>query len=378
MNPADALLPLAQAAKEIDFDFWGTLLVWATIIVGIGLVVEYVPDFSERIEHSRWKRWFVIPGAVAVTFGVASEGFIEYKVLRTEGTLRTIVHEEDAVRGFALAEANESAAKAGRDASNANAVAEKAEADLAEANARAAEANAKAESFRLAIAAATERASSAEREASQLNLKAERLRSANRKMAVLMSGREVVDTPQLQALRQFAGVHLWVQTVPFDEATPTSIKASIEAKEFATKLELVLSAFQWEVAEIAEPVVAGPGVERIVVYSRRIVSKPGEAFPIGKDPSKIPPDTAQKRSWRAADALVAYFESIGLVDVPHWPLDTSTGAIRRPDFEITSGVPDAVVIVVGTNNAEDEIKSLLHEQDEDELMQRIPSQLRPR
>jgi hypothetical protein len=105
MNPVDSL-SLAQAAAERSFDCWGTLLVWATILVMVGLLVEYLPDFSERIEHSRWRKWFVIPGAVAVTLGVASEGFVEYKVLRTEGTLRSITHQKDDELNLAVANAN--------------------------------------------------------------------------------------------------------------------------------------------------------------------------------------------------------------------------------------------------------------------------------
>jgi hypothetical protein len=115
MNPADTLLPLAEASKEASLDFWGTWLVIATLVVIAGLVIEYVPDFYERLEHSKWKRWFVIPGAVGVVLGVVGEGITEFKALRTEGALRSIVHEEDDVQALAIASVNARAKEAERE-----------------------------------------------------------------------------------------------------------------------------------------------------------------------------------------------------------------------------------------------------------------------
>jgi hypothetical protein len=115
MNPADTLLPLAEASKEASLDFWGTWLVIATLVVIAGLVIEYIPDFYERLEHSKWKRWFVIPGAVGVVLGVVGEGITEFKALRTEGALRSIVHEEDDVQALAIASVNARAKEAERE-----------------------------------------------------------------------------------------------------------------------------------------------------------------------------------------------------------------------------------------------------------------------
>lgn len=112
MNPADALLPLAEASKEASLDVWGKWLVITTGIVIVGLIIEYTPEFIERLDKSKWKSWFVMLGAIGVVLGVAGEGITEFKALRTEGQLRSIVHEEDGVRAIAVADANQRAAQA--------------------------------------------------------------------------------------------------------------------------------------------------------------------------------------------------------------------------------------------------------------------------
>jgi hypothetical protein len=84
---------------ELKLDFWGLLLLGATLFVVIGLVLEYWHEISEFIELVRrpaaafpWQELPKLIGAILVTIGVAGELFCTYKASRVESRLRDNNH----------------------------------------------------------------------------------------------------------------------------------------------------------------------------------------------------------------------------------------------------------------------------------------------
>ncbi|HXA76346.1 MAG TPA: hypothetical protein VNV41_04375 [Candidatus Acidoferrales bacterium] len=125
--------------------FW--LILW-TVIVAIGLVVEYATDIAKFVTHMfRWvflhhpptEKIFnkTLIGGLLITVGVLGEAWIEFRASRAETHLRNA---NDAM----VSQLNSEAARARKDAAGAIERASNAEADLAASNERAAQADARA------------------------------------------------------------------------------------------------------------------------------------------------------------------------------------------------------------------------------------------
>jgi len=124
----------------------------ATLLVVVGLVLEYWHEIKEFWEHVRWPmaafpwgKLVAISGGILVTLGVAGELFFTYQASRVETKLRENNHRIEVLL-------NKEAGDAWNAAESAKATAKGFESQIAGANARAAEANRIAEEERLARA----------------------------------------------------------------------------------------------------------------------------------------------------------------------------------------------------------------------------------
>lgn len=110
-------LERVSKSLESSLDFWGAMLLAATLLVVIGLVFEYwheVRDFWERVQWPMsafpWDRLLTISGGILVTLGVAGELLFTYMASRVETKLRDSNHQ---IEGLLSAEASNAEREAG-------------------------------------------------------------------------------------------------------------------------------------------------------------------------------------------------------------------------------------------------------------------------
>jgi hypothetical protein len=146
MDPS--ALESVSRSLESSLDFWGLMLLVATLLVVIGLVVEYWHEVGELWEHVRWPMaafpWdkvVALSGGILVTIGVFGELFVTYKASRVETKLRENNHKIEESLNISAAEAAKAADRARNLANTAESTAGSAlhmsnEANAAASNAR--------------------------------------------------------------------------------------------------------------------------------------------------------------------------------------------------------------------------------------------------
>lgn len=102
MDPS--ALESVSRSLESSLDFWGSMLLAATLVVVVGLIVEYWHEIRGFWEHARWPmaafpsdKLVAITGGVLVTLGVAGELFFTYKASLVESKLRENNHKIEAL-----------------------------------------------------------------------------------------------------------------------------------------------------------------------------------------------------------------------------------------------------------------------------------------
>ncbi|OFV95545.1 MAG: hypothetical protein A3H28_05815 [Acidobacteria bacterium RIFCSPLOWO2_02_FULL_61_28] len=196
--------PELIAAKELlekSIDSLGGWLEFWTAIVVIGLLIEYVPEFIERLKEIDKRSLHTKIGGILITVGVAGELFVGVIASSKETNLRNVT---DSI----TASLNQEAAGARKEAAEAIERSAKAESNLAQANALAANALKAAQGFQLEIAQANERAANAEKETARLNKLAEEERLARVRIEEQIADRILTDEGVIKIaaeLRPFPG-----------------------------------------------------------------------------------------------------------------------------------------------------------------------------
>ena len=97
MDPS--ALENVSRSLESSLDFWGAMLLVATLVVVIGLVLEYWHEVKEFWVHVSWPmatfpwgKLIALSGGILVTIGVFGELFVTYKASRIETKLRENNH----------------------------------------------------------------------------------------------------------------------------------------------------------------------------------------------------------------------------------------------------------------------------------------------
>jgi hypothetical protein len=304
----------ANVGNDMSFNEWG--IVVATLIVVLGVALEG----AEHLHDIRTKGWRpLVPkvGFAVLVIGLALETMFEARSHKDDSQFRANATWRAAGLEKQIADANERAAAATRSA--------------AQANARAADAR----------------------------VEEEKLRAENLKFERLFGGRNIVVDDAFNKLSHFKGLTLIVQVIKFPETfpPPPSLppdRDHTEAARFAdsfAQLKLV----GWKIDPDKPYTTVGWAMEGVHVYSRR--PEPGK--PWGEyemmDPYDLPIDTPQRKAWAAAEALTRYLSSdLGFKSATHFVADQMTGEITMPeplkDFPL-----DAVVVVVGLNNPEENL-----------------------
>ena len=83
---------------EASLDSWGTWLSFFTLLVVVGLVLEYWYEVKKLATERpfRWKAFQELLGAVLVTVGVAGELLIQFKSSKIETAIRDVNHKIEA------------------------------------------------------------------------------------------------------------------------------------------------------------------------------------------------------------------------------------------------------------------------------------------
>lgn len=90
---------------EASFDSWSNWLAFWTVLVVLGLVIEYQPDIAKAWK-SRTLDWSTLPtvvGGFLITVGVAGELGVQFGSSTVEEQLRSIAHEVEARLGEEVA-----------------------------------------------------------------------------------------------------------------------------------------------------------------------------------------------------------------------------------------------------------------------------------
>lgn len=86
-------LERAASALENSLDFWEGWLAVSTLLVVVGLILEYWHEVRDLIkEPIRWESAQKILGAILVTVGVSGELVIQYKASTVETKVRSAAH----------------------------------------------------------------------------------------------------------------------------------------------------------------------------------------------------------------------------------------------------------------------------------------------
>ncbi|HEX4486929.1 MAG TPA: hypothetical protein VH088_11710 [Terriglobales bacterium] len=107
------------SSLERTLDYWSFWLTVFTLLVVVGLVIEYEHDVRELIKNFKWKLLQTVIGGILVTVGVAGELIVQYEASKVETDLRTASHQVEAVLEADAAQARKEAKQAENDAETA-------------------------------------------------------------------------------------------------------------------------------------------------------------------------------------------------------------------------------------------------------------------
>lgn len=149
--PIERLKELISTLESI-LDYWSTWLEVATLLVVLGLLIEYWYDVRELCKERpfRWKSFVKLFGAVLVTVGVAGELFVQWKASSVDTHLRGANHQVEGILNQQTEDAKREAATANARIKDAEAREREAESQIETAKARAETAKALAEQERTA------------------------------------------------------------------------------------------------------------------------------------------------------------------------------------------------------------------------------------
>jgi hypothetical protein len=140
----------AISKLERSLNSLGGWLVFFTLLVVIGLILEYAEDLKDLITKRpfKWKLLGAMVGALLITAGVAGELVVEYRASRVETELRTANEKVIAMLNQKAGDAQVSADKAANSADRANSSAKKANDEAGTAEKRAEEIGRQADELR--------------------------------------------------------------------------------------------------------------------------------------------------------------------------------------------------------------------------------------
>jgi hypothetical protein len=196
-----------------------------------------------------------------------------------------------------------------------------------------------------------------------LNRQAETLKADNLKFERMFGSREIIVDDAFRKLKKFAGVSLWVQTVP---STDLPTEAELEKMDPSDVRGFALTFgflrwVGWKFKNLHE-VTENPDLHGVEILSFRPF--PGKAWPANEleelpempsvriSPYNAPLDTPEERGWYAAEALKEYLRSdVGLGTTSHLALDNLKGE-PQPPFDKLNPPHDVVILEIGYNNRE--------------------------
>lgn len=108
-------LQQTAAALEKSLHRWESLLFVATLLVVVGLILEYFHQVRELVKKRpiKWKSIMEIVGAVFVVLGVSGELLIQHKASAVETSLQSVSRNIEGLLNLKIADANAAASKAG-------------------------------------------------------------------------------------------------------------------------------------------------------------------------------------------------------------------------------------------------------------------------
>jgi hypothetical protein len=175
----------------------------------------------------------------------------------------------------------------------------------------------------------------------------------------LIAGRQIVTDPTFVKLDVFAGTPIWVASIEPGSfpryttifETENFVKISGEAKRFADSFSDLETRARWKFHRVNDSIAAVPRFSGVTVYSW--------------SPSAAVSNSPEKKAWVAADALVRYLkDDLLLARTTHKPLQIGSRLI--PPFDKWSPSPplDAVIVLVGENDPENELKEWLRRREQ--------------
>jgi hypothetical protein len=186
------------------------------------------------------------------------------------------------------------------------------------------------------------------------------------KLERFIAGRQIVRDLALAKLCTFAGTPIWVAAIgPASFPSHNTIfeaesfsKISTEAVNFADSFSEVERFARWKFHRVNEAIDASGRSPGVTVYSWRPLRDKAPTSDVQLSPSV--PDSSEKRAWAAADALVIYLkDDLRLARTRHLPVQI--GSQLMPPFDKWNPPPpfDAVVVLVGANDPENELEAWL-------------------
>jgi hypothetical protein len=201
----------------------------------------------------------------------------------------------------------------------------------------------------------------------KINERTERLKADNFEVERLLGDRRIVVDDAFKRLAKFRNVSLWLQTVPpkapGNGDTFAAISAMQEARFFLSSFQTV-QMLGWKLKYLdANPI--DPYSSGVKIFSFRAL--PGQRWGMSlqspyNSPYNAPLDTPEERAWCAAEALTTYLRTdLGLKTTMHLRMDDLQGR-PAPPFDKLNPPRDVVIIQIGLNDREENLKMLPMEQ----------------